>query len=343
MKFCKIISGVLIIGVILSSITIIPPTKVLAADNAIYVTKKNNGQYVGTENSQKSLRGELLHGEIYSLEDGTLLIKTLPDVYEIVQKRTAKLSDSANINAIMNDTSISQDVKDDILKRSQQQAAINNISATVEVYTPVSSGTTTSSTIITPMSESSSYYTYVASNGRSYKMKDTLVSYANLESPECEYVKGINAGSISDGITSFLVDIAGTNTYVGIFTTGLSIFKNFLNTMGARTYYGAANDRAWFRVKYDLWTKWTFVDMTGSGGWATGAVTEMVNKRSIVWYEYFTTDIGGNSRTDTISYNRVFSSPNYTSPQALAVQWAGGPGWVENNISMRVNGTLFVY
>ncbi|MDF2514023.1 MAG: hypothetical protein K0S04_3889 [Herbinix sp.] len=339
MKIRRIISCILIITIVFGSIAILSPTKAFAVDNVINVVRDNNGHFIGTKDVKKSIQGYLLQGQVYSLDDGTLLLQTSPDVYEVVQRRTAKLCDNDNINAIMNDTSITQEVKDDILKRSQQQSAINNKMATVDVYIPASSKAMTSS----PMATNDNYYTYVAPNGRSYKIKDTVAYYSNLESTECQYVSGPSSGTVSDGIINFIVTVASTNTYVGIFSTGYSILQNFLTALGARTYYGSANDYAWFRVKYDIWTKWTFVDMTGSGGWATGAVTEQVYQKTVTWREYFVTDKGGNSKEDTITYNKIYTSPNYNYPPAIAVQWAGGPGWVENDISMRVGGTLFVY
>lgn len=275
------------------------------------------------------------------MDDGTLLLQTVPDTYEKVQRFTAKLCDSDKINTIMGDTSISQDIKDDILKRVQQQAAINNKLATVDIYTPVNSKNMES--IISPMTTTDNYYTYVAPNGKSYKIKDTVAYYSNFESTECEYAHGPTTGTVQDGLVNYIVTIAGTNQYIGIFTTGLSILQSFFTAIGAHTYYGSANDRAWFKAKYDIWTKWTFVDMTGSGGWATGAVTEQVYKKSVEWYEYLVTDKGGNSKDDTIIYNKIFTSPNYNYPPAIAVQWAGGPGWVENNMSMKVYNTTFYY
>lgn len=339
-KKYKGISLVLIMTIVFSSLSITPFTRVFAADNEISVIQNNNGQFTSTGNTKKSLRGKLLHRGLYSLEDGTLLLQVLPEVFEVVQKDTIKLNDNEKISDILNDDSISQDIKDDILRRSQQQAAINNGLAAVELYRPVNSEVTDT---ISPMTETNFYYTYVSPNGKSYKLKDTVLRYTNLESPECEYVSGPTAGTISDLIMNIVIAIAGTEEYIGIFSTGVSILQNFMTAMGARVYRGSANDRAWFRVKYDIWTKWTFVDITGDGGWATGAVTEMVYKRSAVWYEYFTTDKGGNSKTDTVNYYAFLISPNYDNPAPLAVQWAGSVGWVENNISMKVHGTVFVY
>jgi deoxyhypusine synthase len=169
----------------------------------------------------------------------------------------------------MNDTSIPQEIKDDILKRSQQAIATNNNLATVDIYTPDRETTT-----ISPMTQlPDRYYTYQGKN-----MKDTVVYYTDYRSPDCEISKGFNSGNIANGIRDLIITIAGlsNNNYISIFTTGVSILQNFFTMFGANVYHGTSGDYCEFEATYDIYTKWTFVDLFGDGSWATGAVTEKV-------------------------------------------------------------------
>lgn len=193
------------------------------------------------------------------------------------------------------------------------------------------------------MTTTDSYYTYY-DDGRSYKMKDTVAYYTNFQSGNLKYTTGINAGNVADSIREFvIIGASEANPYVAIFTTAISIFQNFLNAFGAKTYYGSASDYANFNACYDISTKWTFYDRYGDGGWATGAVTEKVLLKNIRFEEYFVTDKGGNIHTQTVYYNKTYTTPNFNYSAPIAIQWAGGPGWVENNLSIRFGGTLFVY
>jgi hypothetical protein len=65
--------------------------------------------------------------------------------------------------------------------------------------------------------------------------------------------------------------------------------------------------------------------------------------KNIEYSEYFTTDRGGNYNNHTETYNQYFTTPNYDYPAPIAVQWAGGPGWVENNISIKIGNATFVF
>jgi hypothetical protein len=149
---------------------------------------------------------------------------------------------------------------------------------------------------------------------------------------------------VADAIKEFaIIGVSEANTYVAIFTTVIFMFQNFLNAVGAKTYCGSSDDYASFNVCYDVTTKWTFYDRYGDGGWATGAVTEKVLLKNIRFEEYFVTDIGGNYHTQTVYYNKTYVTPNFNFPAPIAVQWAGGPGWIENDLSIRFGGTLFLY
>jgi hypothetical protein len=343
MRIRKILSSFLMIAIVFSSIANPSPTKVFAMDNDISndisVVKNNDGQFVGTKKINKSLQGHLFQGQVYSLNDGTLLYQVRPDTYEVVQRHTSKLNDKDKINTIMNDSSISQEVKDDILKKSQQQAG-NNL-ATVDLYTPVSSNTTANT--VTPMNTSDRYYTYTDSKGRKWNMKDTIVYYTNLESNWCDYVLGANPGTVSAGTRDFSVTMLGLIKYVNIFTTGLSIWQNLMTATGCKTYYGGTSDKLQFNITYDVINKWTFVDMTGSGGWATGACTEYVYKKTIEWYTYLFTDSGGSSTSPTVTYNQTFMSPYFNDPAAIAVQYAGSTGYTDWNYKFHVGNTYYVY
>lgn len=337
MKLRKLISSVLIATLAVGSISTFSTAKVFASENVINVTKNNNGQFIDSTSSKNSLKARLVQGEVYSLDNGTLLLQTAENSYEVVQRKTAKLN---NIKSILNDPSIPQEVKADVIKKSQQAAETNSTSATVDVYTPVNSVTSGG---ISPMTTTDSYYTYFV-NGKSHKMKDTVAYYTNFNSGHLQYTTGINAGNVANSIKEFVIMGASeANPYVAIFTTGISVLQNFLNAFGAKTYYGSADDFSEFQAFYDITTKWTFYDRYGDGGWATGAVTEKVYLRYIRMEEYFTTEKGGNTSIRIVNYNKTFTTPNFNYPAPIAVQWAGGPGWVENNLSIRYGGTLFVY
>lgn len=334
-KVRKVISCILMTAVVVTGINTFSSTRTLAAQNTINVVKDNNGQFVDSKDSKNSLKAQLIQGEVYSLDNGTLLLQTSEDVYEIVQRHTAKLSESDKVNSILNDASIPQEVKDDVLKKSHQAIETNSKLATVDVYTPVNSNASGS---ISPMTTTDTYYTY-----NNKKLKDTVAYYTNFQSGTIEYVEGLNAGNLASSIKEFVIMGAETNKYVSIFSTAVSILKNFFNAFGAKTYYGSASDYASFNVCYDISTKWTFVDLYGDGSWATGAVTEKVLLKNIRYEEYFVTDKGGNYHNQVVYYNNTYITPNFNNPAPKAVQWAGGPGWVDDNLRIKFGTTVFVY
>ena len=104
-KIRRAISSILMVAIVFSSITDFSPVKASATENVIYVTKNSVGQFVNTKDVKYALEGRLLQGQVYSLDDGTLLLQTSPDSYETVQRYTARLSDDNQMNAIMNEPS----------------------------------------------------------------------------------------------------------------------------------------------------------------------------------------------------------------------------------------------
>ena len=335
MKIRKVISCILMTAVVVTSTNTLSSTRTLAAHNTINVVKDNNGQFVDSKDSKNSIKAQLIQGEVYSLDNGTLLLQTSEDVYQIVQRHTAKLSDSDKVNLILNDASIPQEVKEDVLKKSQQAIETNSKLATVDVYIPDISN---ASSRISPMTTTNTFYTY-----NNKKLKDTVVYYTNFQSGNIVYVKGFNAGNLASSIKEFIIMGAETNKYVSIFTTAVSVLQNFFNVFGAKTYYGSAQDYASFNVCYDITTKWTFVDLYGDGSWATGAVTEKVLLKNIRYEEYFVTNKGGNYRNKIEYYNKTYITPNFNNPAPKAVQWAGGAGWVDDKIRIKIGTTVFVY
>jgi hypothetical protein len=279
-----------------------------------------------------------MQGEVYSMDDGTLLLQVRPDTYQAVQRRTAKLSDNAKIKAIINDTSIAQEIKDDILKRTEQQVG-NNL-ATVDLYTPVSSNPTGT---VTPMTTYDRFYTYKDTKGRTWNMKDTVIYYTSMESNWCDYVKTFNAGDISNGARDFCIGMAGGLKYVSIFASGVSIWQNLMTATGCKTYYGGKGDALQFNITYDVTNKWVFVDLTGDGGWATGACLERVYQKTIEWYTYLFTDKGGSSTSPKITYNQTYVSPYFDNPSAIAVQYAGSTGYTDWCYTFEVGATTFIY
>lgn len=337
MRISKIVSCLLIMALVVGSLTSYSPKKALADEKEINIAKNNNGQYVNAKDEKNSLKGHLVQGDVYSLDDGTLLLKTSTDVYEKVKRHTAKLSDKDQINAIMNDASIAQEIKDEVLKTSKQAIAINNKQATVDIYTPDTSNEITNN--ISSMSTIDAYYTYQGKN-----MKDTVLYYTYMQSGPCYYVNGIDYSSVLSSTISIVVTGASeANVYIALFSTGVSLLQDFLSSTGAKLYHGSTSDYSFFNAQYDRYLKWTFVDLYGDGSWATGATTEWVYLRSVYYEEYLFTDIGGKTTKKTITYNKNLFSPNYQNPAPKAYQYAGSTGWAEAYMTMKVGNTTLVY
>lgn len=331
----KRLLAVLLAAMMMLSFSIKVEAHALDNDNGIiYVIPVNSKSYADTHDISNSVIGYLLEGQIYTLENGDIVLNSTHGVYEVVEQYSVFLTDEEQVNSILSNDSLAPEIRDDIAINSQRAIAADNQNAKVDLYVP------SISKYASPDRSRASYESYYKVNNRN--AKDTVIYYTNLSSSYIKYGNGVNAGSIANGIAEIIVSGASMiNSRVSIYTTGYSVLKSFLNYFGA-TYYGGNSDYVQFNVFYDKYTKYTYIDFDCDGGWYLGARTEQVKMDRVQYAENIATNLGGKYREYTEYYSRTFTTPNYNNPGPIAYQWVT-QGWFEDDLYMNFGNVRFYF
>lgn len=253
---------------------------------------------------------------IVTSQDGFYAMKTqlsnnLNTVDIPVGRLDIDLSNDNEIETVLNRSDIPQEVKAEI-KNKHISAKENNCSTATMSY--FSSG-------LLSDDEETTYYTY-----KGHRMRnDKLFTYGL--STGWEYIEeGYDTLDTSENITDIVLTSVGVaNVYVGILSTGMSLFEAFVDEWGQDFATGHSSDYAQIRLIYDDIDQWTYAEIDGewSIGLISGCIT--VTKIGTEQYYYNINDRTGETTTTDEYVNVEYESENFSYPWPAAWQWAGNP------------------
>ncbi|MFC5532371.1 DUF5022 domain-containing protein [Cohnella yongneupensis] len=245
------------------------------------------------------------------------------------------MTDKSTIENIFSTYDLSDAVKEDIRKRSVQAIALGNSSAAVTIYT---TSTAQPQGGISTFAMQTRYYSY---NNRN--IKEDLIYFTTLETGFQTVASGTTADDYAKAIFD-LGTIAATRSgnvllgaAVSLFTDAVSAFQAFstLCSCSAQTITGSVSDLVQINVRYDINTKYTYVE--SGGQYVLGAITERGYIHLVNTYEYHVVNGSGKSVSTTQYVFKSYETPNDATAAAKAIIWVGDP-WVES-LKTKVNGT----
>lgn len=158
-------------------------------------------------------------------------------------------------------------------------------------------------------------------------MKDELLYYYSIMTPYEIIKEGITSNDTAANMfeTAFIVT-AASNVYVGLFSTAISALTAYINYTGQTPITGSYSDFVQVKLKYNTYTKYTYVDI---GGYMIGAVTRQIKLVSSDVFQYYFNYYGGSEvNTHKDYYSCYIKTPNYNNPAPIALQYVNVP-WVE--------------
>lgn len=167
--------------------------------------------------------------------------------------------------------------------------------------------------------------TYKTYNG--YEMRsDKLYTYG-LDTGYEFVQSGKNTKTEASKIADIVIIVAGVLPFKSVSLTagGISLFQFFVNANTGITATGHTSDFAQVALIYDVVDQWTYARLNGD--WSIGLISQQVKITSVDTRQYYY-DINartGETVNSSYSPNKTFSTKNFSSPWAKALQWAGNP------------------
>ncbi len=260
---------------------------------------------------------------VYQLDDGTYLSYIDEKTLLRVKRLNVQLIDQASIKNILEAYNFDDAVKRDICKRSEDAIKSNNTQAAVTMYT---AATPKQIAGVGTMAMQTTYYVY---QGRNFK--EDLIYYTTIETTWKDVEKGIKATAVAGALYTYGMKAVGAVSKtlapaVALFDEAKSALETFIDLIGYSPIGGEYEDKIQINVRYDVNTKYTYVE--SGGQYLLGAVTQRVYVHFVDTYQYYVTNSGGRSTTERKYDYTTYQTPNDANPKDKALYWFGNP-WTE--------------
>lgn len=315
----KLCCSILSISVLTSSALPVFASESSSKDTIFIV--EDETAYIEAREKTSGLKAKLtLDENIYLTEDEEYIYDTGTGVYQPVERIEVNLYDKSDLIDKLNQIYIMEEVKKDILEKSDIAILNENTDAQAIIFGQPKTETRTQST---------TNYTY-----KNAKMQDQLVYYTNINTGY-EYIKeGNQSNKIAKEISNLTVSIGGiVSKSLSVVGVVKSAYDAYVNLTGSAPISGHYDDYIQLKVTYDDYKKWTYCDI--GSGWQFGSETHKVRLTKTSLIQYYFNYNGGNEVTTNKDYNETIISPNYNNPAPQAYQFIGS-GRVE-----LINGKIY--
>ncbi|MCI5689941.1 MAG: hypothetical protein MR286_03495 [Clostridiales bacterium] len=181
---------------------------------------------------------------------------------------------------------------------------------------------------------------YTTVNGSEYR--NTYVESRNSSFKPID-VSGINTKSHLDSAIDFSLIIAGAaiaTPVVNFVTSGISLFKLYLQQTKLTTVTGDSKDWAYTSIFYDKIVKHTAIKRPA--GWMEGCISQKLWLNKTSTWAHFTKSGKPDEKLDS-TINKVFYTKNWSNCYTVTFNnWATG-AVKDPNISMKFKGITWVF
>lgn len=279
--------------------------------------------------------------DIFKSESGEYALKVDDKTYLAVEKTDFSFSDDRSVDAILNDTSIPEEVRQSVATRYQAAVESGNFDATGSLFSP-------------NIEQSNKRYTdqTIWYNYNGIPMYSYQAYYWNLESEAGDLFSGkstwdklvdlvdisINVGGIAStvGLIASGSQLSAVISVAGTIAGGVSILETLNDLFGTKYMNGSTRDYAEIKFVYDCVDQWTYGNVDGSGGTlglTTQQITFLETWIDVYFYDDDThTGVGSGGPELVFEHaDKVVESEHFSDPWETAYKYAYSPRteWLE--------------
>lgn len=321
----KMISLVLAVAMVIGLCPSAFATEV--GEGEITVTNVGSGEYILANelvrgNDSYSAKSADPSDDIYYIEDiDQFIMKVDDDRFLATSQNVLAISDIAEVDNL----DVPIEVKEAILRDIELYGKADGV-----LYTPVVNTMTRANPEI-------SNYTY---NG--YKMTQYLYS-GNDSCGFTTIATGIDTGKTARTIMDLVVTVGGKSLgAIGITISGISLFQDAMDALGlGNITTGMGKDYLQINAAWKKYEKFTYFFDPGIDATRLGTVTEKVIVNKVYSCQYYQATGKLEVKTEK-SLNKTFVSPNYNSPNSLAISCVMEPH-LENDMIGNIGGLAILF
>ncbi len=283
----------------------------------VYVMQDDSGMYIATDKKSADLKAKMTDDYgIYETKNGDLISYTGTNSYQLVDRYEVLLTDEDAVSNILTNESIIMEIRNDIEKRSKRAILANNEEAKLVLYLPKETQI---------KAREDFYYEY---NG--YQMLDTLIYYHDISINWEPIKEGIDTNQVAQEVANILINIGGQfYKAISLFSFAENAYERYQDVTGTYPINGAYQDELRYFLKYDIYTKYTFVDKNDGMGYVYGAATQNVKLLESNILEYHVNYYGGSIVYSPKVHNTYLTTDNYYNAAQTAIDHSYGIPWTE--------------
>lgn len=273
---------------------------------SILLTQDNDGCYITADKKDANIKTakKTKDKDVYSLSDGSFLIQTTSETYQNVERFEVQLSNKQAVAKLLENQNISDDEKTMITEQSKIALTNNNKDARVVVFLPKNNLTRATGT---------NSYTY-----KGYNLQDQWTYYYGMQTTWVDIATGSKASNVAKSVLDLSVIATGiAYEPIGLFSSAVSAYQAFVNGCGSTPINGSYDDKLQANIRYDIYTKRTFVK--GTGGYLPKLVTQQATITQIKTSQYYMTNVGGKTVDTVKETNKIYKTKNFDNPAPYSI------------------------